>query len=110
MAKAPICILCRKWSNEGGGSWFQFKVVKPEEIEHNSQFSKPVVPAGDRAGNWFFCREHEGFGWKYRHLTWEEAAPVIKELYNSNKIPKAPLFIRILEFVLKIISKFSSKN
>lgn len=108
---APCCIICERWSREAGGSFIQFKVVEPREIEHNAQFYKPgVVPTGHRAGNYFFCTEHTGLALKYKHLTWNEAEPLISEAFEKNEIPKAPLKYRVLGKIFKLIDRFLPKN
>ena len=109
---APCCVICKRWAREAGGSFIQFKIVDPKEIEHNAQFSNPggLVPPGHPVGNYFFCTAHSGLGLKYKHLTWSEAEPLIREAFENDDIPKPPIKYRVLGVISKIIDRFLNKN
>jgi hypothetical protein len=109
---APCCIVCKRWSNEAGGGFIQFKVVDAKEIEFNKHFFNvsESPPIGHPFGNYFFCDDHTGLGLKYRRFTWKEAEPRIRQAFENNEIPKLPIKNRILRGFLKIIDKFFSKS
>ena len=96
--------------SEAGGSWFEFKLVNQKEIEFNKQFLKPNPPSSHPFGNYFFCDEHSGFGWKFKRLTWDEAEPLISNGFENNEIPKPPIYARILGSIFKKLDDKGSNS
>ena len=102
MSIAAVCRVCERWGSEAGGKFVQFKVTDSKEIAYNRD---PSEKFGHPFGNWFFCDEHIGLAFKYKHLTWNEAEPLIKRDFENGDIPRVPARHRFLDKVFKLINK-----
>lgn len=102
MAIPAICKICERQGSEAGGKFVQFKVTDPKEIAFNTD---PSEKFGHPFGNRFFCDEHLGLAFKYKHLTLDEAEPLIERDFENGDIPKVPAKHRFLDKVFKLLSK-----
>lgn len=106
---APRCIICGKWSEEAGGFFVQFNVTDPKEIEHNEELSESFKTGkfmcSHPKGNWFFCGDHTGLALRYKHLTWNEAEPLIRKDFENGVISKVPVINKFLDKIFKLVSK-----
>lgn len=102
MAIPAICIICERRISKAGGKFVQFKIIDPKEIAYNSDISEKF---GHPFGNRFFCDDHTGLAYRYKHMTWNEAEPLIKRDFENGDIPKVPIRHGFLHKVFGLITK-----
>ena len=75
----PICVICGKdFRDEGEGGDTVIFALSGAEKERSKMNDKPGM-SGQIPGMQWFCNDHLPFAKKYKHLTFEEALPKIKE-------------------------------
>lgn len=112
---APTCDICGQW---GGGSYLQFKVMKPAETAYEKVLKiEPMqIPIGHPEGNRFFCDEHLKVAIKYAHLPYyEEAKHLIRkeisekellEIEKENKRLSNSFFVKFVNKIKEFFKRF----
>ncbi|MEL6676164.1 MAG: hypothetical protein AAFR61_28415 [Bacteroidota bacterium] len=77
--KPPICSICRKdfRRDTASGGLVSFKLTE-EEAQYNERFKQPGFVGHPKGKHWF-CSEHIEAARAHRHLSWQEARPLIKK-------------------------------
>ncbi|MEM7372923.1 MAG: hypothetical protein AAF587_30155 [Bacteroidota bacterium] len=81
--RPPICAICEKDFRDtpGQGGMVSFKLSESDR-ENNRQFEKRGF-VGHPAGQEWFCATHYPVAQTYRHLTYAEAMPLIRQRTRS---------------------------
>ncbi|MBN1186393.1 MAG: hypothetical protein JXB49_29225 [Bacteroidales bacterium] len=84
--RPPICAICEKdfRAKEKQGGGIQFKLSEDDK-EHNRRMEEKGF-TGHPAGFEWFCIKHIRIARKYKHLTWAEARPLIKNESEKGRL------------------------